>query len=153
METVNNASLGKFAQKLFEEKIKPILGRNAIILALSGPMGAGKTTITKEIAKIFNESLVVTSPTFVLHVPYQNFDHLDLWRVETWDEVERLGLLQMIAQKRLIVVEWADKFKDQILAFKGQEVKIVWVEIEYGGKEDERLVKLGDENTSSGDLL
>lgn len=113
------------------------------IIAMEGPLGAGKTTLTKAIAKELGIKDTVVSPTFVLSIQYSvlgtRLDHIDAWRVEDFLEIERLGLSEMIKNKHLIIIEWADKFKTQISKLKSQN-KIVWVKLEYGEKENERII-------------
>lgn len=139
-------------------EIKNDFGKRAMMIALCGPMGAGKTALTKILAKKLGINEEITSPTFVLHVPHRfkiydppageaglgfvNFDHIDLWRVEKWEEVERLGLAEMIENKDLIVVEWADKFRSRMHEFRDHDVRILWVEISYGEKKNDRIIKL-----------
>ncbi|MEK9200912.1 MAG: tRNA (adenosine(37)-N6)-threonylcarbamoyltransferase complex ATPase subunit type 1 TsaE [Patescibacteria group bacterium] len=137
------------AAKKIVEMIRPDLGKQAIILALSGPLGAGKTAMTKVIALELGITEDVTSPTYVLHVPYKlkmdngqwtiDLNHLDVWRLETWDEVERLGLQKMIDDKSLIIIEWADKFEKEIKELGN--IKLIWVKIEYDGEERKIEIK------------
>lgn len=130
------------------EMIRPELGKRAVIVALSGPLGAGKTAITKIIANELGVLEDVTSPTYVLHIPYHvsgieyrvYLNHLDVWRLETWDEVERLGLQKMIEDKSLIIVEWADRFREQLIGESvNQKIKLIWVEIDYKEGEEREI--------------
>jgi len=109
------------------------------IIAVEGPLGAGKTTLTKAIAGELGIKDVVVSPTFVLHREYPGLDHIDAWRVEDFEEIEKLGLSEMLANKHLVIIEWADKFQAQISKLKSQN-KIVWVKLEYGERPNERRV-------------
>ena len=109
------------------------------ISAVEGPLGAGKTTLTKAIAGELGIKDVVVSPTFVLHREYPGLDHIDAWRVEDFEEIEKLGLSEMLANKHLVIIEWADKFQAQISKLKSQN-KIVWVKLEYGERPNERRV-------------
>ena len=118
---------------------KEILVLHPDIVAMEGPLGAGKTTLTKAIAKEMGIKDVVVSPTFVLHREYPGLDHIDAWRVEDWSEIERLGLTKMLANKHLVIIEWADKFEFEIRNLK---FKIVWVKLEYGEKENERVITI-----------
>ena len=122
------------------ENIKDKVGKEAIVIALSGPLGAGKTTLVKAIAKEMGIKDVVVSPTFILHREYPGLDHIDAWRVEDFLEIERLGLAKMLANKHLVIIEWADKFSEEIKKLSTKDTKIVWVKLEYGKNEIERLI-------------
>ena len=110
------------------------------IIAVEGPLGAGKTTLTKAIAGELGIKDVVVSPTFVLHREYPGLDHIDAWRVEEFGEIERLGLSEMLANKHLVIIEWADKFGQEIKRLSDEGTKVVWVKLEYSDNEDERRI-------------
>ena len=61
--------------------------------------------------------------------------------METFDELLRLGIEKRIKHKDVIVIEWADKFKFEIRNLKFEN-KIAWVKIEYGEKENERIITI-----------
>lgn len=100
--------------------IKEIKGRNtngASILALSGDLGAGKTTITKEIAILLGVKESVISPTFVIMKNYKTMDskfrnlvHIDAYRLDEHKDILVLGWEEIIKNKdNLIIVEWPEK--------------------------------------------
>ena len=119
---------------------KKILALSPNIIAVEGPLGAGKTTLTKAIAGELGIKDVVVSPTFVLHREYPGLDHIDAWRVEEFGEIERLGLSEMLANKHLVIIEWADKFGQEIKRLSDEGTKVVWVKLEYSDNEDERRI-------------
>lgn len=125
-----------------------ILAMKPGIIALEGPLGAGKTTLVKALAKELRIDDDITSPTFVLHHRHQitnhesgitHLDHIDCWRMESGGELEQLGFEKMLDPGSLIVIEWADQVRDTILKYKDR-AKIVWMKFEYSKKENERLV-------------
>ena len=85
------------------------------IIALTGDLGAGKTTLT---AMILGEWGVegVTSPTFNLLHSYTTksfiVHHLDLYRLEHIEEVYRLGWDELCDDSSVVIVEWMGKFAD-----------------------------------------
>lgn len=90
--------------------------RGGELIALCGPLGAGKTQIAKGIArglKIPNDDAVV-SPTFVLLRQYAGrlaLQHLDIYRLHSHSELEAIGFDELRESARAVVlVEWADRF-------------------------------------------
>ncbi len=91
-------------------------GKAATVVALSGQLGAGKTTFAKGIAQALGVGEIVTSPTFVIEKIYalknQLFDrliHIDMYRLKNEQELETIGWKQIIADPRnLIVLEWPE---------------------------------------------
>ena len=93
----------------------------ATILTLSGPLGAGKTTLTKCIADILGVDRVVTSPSFVLRSDYtttdptfRNLIHIDAYRL-TEQEVPTIGWEDVLTSPRtLVVIEWPERIAAHI---------------------------------------
>lgn len=121
-----------------------------MVLGLSGELGAGKTTLTKALAKELGVRRTVNSPTFTILKSYtmENglpLHHIDAYRLEGSDE--ELGLDECF-ESGLSVVEWyafLPDFEDQdallisISRGKGEEERIF--EIEARGKKAERLLE------------
>lgn len=89
------------------------------ILALSGELGAGKTAFTKLLLKNSGVRKTVTSPTFVLMIPYEakgkTFYHLDLYRLEGFKALEAMGMEDVWGKKEnVVIIEWADKIKKHL---------------------------------------
>lgn len=85
---------------------------NELIL-LQGPLGAGKTTFTQGIGSCLSISESILSPTFVLIREYGkpvSLIHIDLYRVDSWEQLEDLGFQEILNRQGIRVVEWADKF-------------------------------------------
>jgi tRNA threonylcarbamoyladenosine biosynthesis protein TsaE len=82
------------------------------LLALIGPLGAGKTQLTKGIAEGLGVTGVVNSPTFVLmneHVGRLRLFHVDAYRLDDPEEASAAGLLDERQAHGVTVVEWADR--------------------------------------------
>ena len=108
------------------------------ILALSGDLGAGKTTLMQGIAQGWGSTDSVSSPTFVLVNIYRRPDggllhHMDAYRVESAIEAEDLDLDAMISSGAL-VVEWAER----ITAALPRE--ILWINMNWVADEHRSLV-------------
>ncbi len=123
-------------------------GKRAIIFALKGEMGAGKTIFTKGLAKAMGIKERVTSPTFILQQEYKTggniLFHFDAWRMESGKDLKELGFSKLIKNGSVISIEWADIVAGEVRKFD-EEAIVIWVEIKYGEKEKERFVSWGVE--------
>src|SRR5690242_1488830 len=102
------------------EKMAEIL-RPPKLAILRGEVGAGKTTLVKGIARALGSAYEedVTSPTFTLvheyNGPKVHLFHLDLYRLETEEQIAVLGLEEMIAEPNaLVLVEWGERFESVV---------------------------------------
>ena len=82
------------------------------VIVLIGPMGAGKTTLTKGIAMGLEFSGEVTSPTYTyIHqypTPHGELVHIDAYRLEDARSLWRMGLAELLETARLTVIEWGE---------------------------------------------
>jgi tRNA threonylcarbamoyladenosine biosynthesis protein TsaE len=91
------------------------LGTDAMpgtLLALVGPLGAGKTQLAKGVAEGLGIRSVVNSPTFVLmneHEGRLRLFHIDAYRLDDALDAMAAGLLDERQAAGVVVVEWADK--------------------------------------------
>ncbi len=93
---------------LFSKKIGP-----KTCLLLIGELGAGKTTLVQELVKAFGGE-DASSPSFAIHNRYESkrgsIDHLDLYRLESVDDLESTGFWDLFSQEKgLLLVEWGDR--------------------------------------------
>lgn len=134
------------AKELFQ-KYESYLGKRPLVFALDGNLGVGKTQFTKGLAQAMGITETVVSPTFNLVLEYQSLTinhqsltHIDAWRLQNPEELETLGFLQMIEDKNMVIaIEWADRVSDIIRKYKEYAV-VIWVKIEFGKEENERLI-------------
>lgn len=88
------------------------------VVALVGPLGAGKTQFVKGLVREIGAPVPVTSPTFTLIHEYTGgripVYHFDFFRIEDRQSAERLGLDEYFFGDGISVVEWADKFSELI---------------------------------------
>lgn len=85
------------------------------VVALSGDLGAGKTTFIQGVAKGLSIKSRITSPTFIIMRSYESMIHVDLYRLDEniKKEIENLGLLNIIKErKHIVIIEWAEKAKE-----------------------------------------
>lgn len=84
-----------------------------IIVAISGELGTGKTTLVQAICRGAGVTEPVTSPTFALVHRYQGaryvIYHLDLYRLERAVELTNLGWDDIVASHSIVLVEWPDR--------------------------------------------
>jgi len=118
-------------------------GQRAIVFALEGELGSGKTVFTKGLARAMGIKEEVVSPTFNLELDYEGrLIHIDAWRMQTAGELDGLGFGEMIHDKSVLAVEWADRVAETIRKYN-EEAVVVWVKIEYGKRENERIIGWG----------
>lgn len=89
------------------------IGQNRI-LALYGPMGAGKTTLSRQIAREWGVLDQVSSPTFSLVNEYRNADgeamyHFDFYRIKEEEEALAMGCEDYFFSGNTCLVEWPEK--------------------------------------------
>ena len=86
--------------------------RKGEVILLTGDLGSGKTTLTQGILHGLGSDEFARSPTFVLVNEYNarlTLFHMDLYRLDSFEDVEGLGLDDYLFGDGLCVVEWADK--------------------------------------------
>ncbi|MET0534982.1 MAG: tRNA (adenosine(37)-N6)-threonylcarbamoyltransferase complex ATPase subunit type 1 TsaE [Steroidobacter sp.] len=93
----------------------------AFIVALEGELGAGKTTLVGGILRAYGVSGPVRSPTYTLIEPYEVADrrvyHLDLYRLTDPDEVEPLGIRDLLSEPCVLLIEWPSRAAGALPAF------------------------------------
>lgn len=109
------------------------------IIALTGDLGTGKTTLTKAVAAGLGVTDVITSPTFNIVKQYDSgrlpLYHFDVYRIGDVDEMYEIGYEEYFFGDGVCVIEWADLI-DEIIPDDA-----VRIAIEYGEKEGERIYR------------
>ena len=121
------ADLEKPAEYIFSK-----ISKDKNLILLSGDLGAGKTSLTKYIAKLFGITSEITSPTFTIVKEYKtrnkvfkNFYHFDVYRIKELEELDNIGFNEYIYKDNSIcIIEWADKIKDILPSEKALDVTI-----------------------------
>ena len=94
-------------------KIAQELPRRCVVL-LIGNLGAGKTTLAKGILSGLGaaDPEEVTSPTFTLIHEYDRgrVYHIDLYRLDTVQQLATLGLEEIFDRDAVVLVEWGERF-------------------------------------------
>ncbi len=109
---IETDSLMQFHQAA--QEISQVFTKRTVV-ALSGPMGAGKTEFVKAAVLFLAGVSTVASPTFAIHHRYQNengpsIEHLDLFRSTGTDDLETTGFWDFFFETTgLIFIEWPEK--------------------------------------------
>jgi len=110
------------------------------VLALVGPLGAGKTLFVKGLAEGLGVApALVSSPTFVIANEYplaagRTLCHVDLYRVASAAELESAGFLDQHAPGNVVAVEWSDRLPEALPADR------LTVEIAPGDGDSQRVL-------------
>ena len=111
----------KDISKKLLDKILKIKNKKARVVAMSGDLGSGKTTITKEIGKLLEIKENIISPTFVIMKIYKinsskykfhfkQLIHIDAYRLDSHKELLKIGWEELVGDKdNLIIIEWPEK--------------------------------------------
>ena len=133
------------------------IGEHGVVVALEGPLGAGKTVFVKGLAEgLAIDPDCVSSPTFEIACEYvgrapdgspRTLVHADLFRVESSLELEAAGYLDWIAPRRVVAIEWAERFPESL----PQEG--LWVTLEAGRTPEEREIVVTARGAGGAELL
>ena len=114
-----------------------LAGRN--VVAFYGEMGAGKTTLIREIAAELGSTDTVTSPTFALVNQYTTADggricHFDFYRIDKLEEAFDLGYEEYFYSDALCLIEWSEKITELL------PDEVMTVHIDVGGETERTFV-------------
>ncbi len=129
----------KVWKKVLEENIPHVVEElkreihNPAVVILSGPVGAGKTTL----AKLFSEDNSALSPTYSIINEFDDHAHADLYRIEDPSELIHLELPLYLEDKDYFLVEWGSEYVNELKRlidsdFQFYELTISIVELESG---------------------
>lgn len=116
----------------------------ATIIAFSGELGSGKTTLIKEIAQQLGVVHEVQSPTFVIYKIYETANnqfkkliHADMYRIEHMAELQKLALEDLLQDSHnLFCIEWPEKVPHLI------PEGALWIKLHHGNDEKTRTVSM-----------
>ncbi len=84
-----------------------------LVLALSGDLGAGKTTFLKGFISELtdNDPNAIQSPTFLYLQSYGHVHHFDLYRIHNSSQFESAGFVDYFHSGGICCIEWADRIE------------------------------------------
>lgn len=141
------SQLGQIVKKFILPCVQP-----GVVLLVKGPLGAGKTTMAKTLARELGVIEELTSPTFAYVNLYKNlknsfgikcFVHFDLYRLEGFTDFINLDLFDLVGQPgSLCFIEWPELIEQNIDFFSAIK-KVFRLELSHAtGKLDVRILEL-----------
>lgn len=122
-------------------------GRAAVsgwVIGLSGDLGAGKTQLAKGIARGLGFTERVHSPTFTLVNQYEGgrlpLFHVDLYRLETPEQIIAAGLEEYFHPDGVSIVEWPERWMDANVKVRSPKNFYRRVMIEVVSETERRII-------------
>ncbi|NCN11188.1 MAG: tRNA (adenosine(37)-N6)-threonylcarbamoyltransferase complex ATPase subunit type 1 TsaE [Leptospira sp.] len=128
MRSFSNIKLENY-KPIFEAIQKKYLNQDTTtIITLSGEMGAGKTTFTRQFLQYLGTQDIVNSPTFSLLNEYKLLNgkeifHFDLYRLQNSSEIDELGFDAIWGKQGISIIEWWQK-ADEIIPYPRVHIEI-----------------------------
>lgn len=147
--TKNPSQTKKIGKFLADESLRSVVKRKkALILALVGDLGGGKTTFLQGFGKGLGIKERILSPTFVIlkkikiHANLRSnscgfayFYHLDCYRIQKPKEIQEIGFKEIISNpQNIVAIEWAGKIK------KTLPKNIIWIKFEFRGEKKRKII-------------
>lgn len=118
--------------------------KKALVFALLGDLGSGKTTFVQGFLRALGIRKKITSPTFVIFkrlkikdLRFKNAYHVDCYRIQKPKDLSTLGLKEILANpQNIVLIEWAERIK-RILP-----KNTIWLKFEHGEKENIRSIRI-----------
>ena len=115
------------------------LGPGAVV-AYTGDLGAGKTAVTRGLARGLDISERVTSPTFTIVNEYEGgrlpLFHFDLYRLGSSDELFDIGWEDYLSRGGVCAVEWSENVADAL------EEDAIRVDLRRGESDGQRIITI-----------
>jgi tRNA threonylcarbamoyladenosine biosynthesis protein TsaE len=131
------------------ESLGAQFGRSAergLVIALNGELGAGKTQFVRGLARGLGSPARVHSPTFTLANEYGGgrlkLFHLDLYRLETPEQILSAGIEDYLPPDGVLVIEWAERLQPGAGGREPAAKGLSWlsVGIEITGESERKII-------------
>jgi len=117
-------------------KVEKEDNKKAVVFALTGDLGCGKTVFSRKIGKLLGVKERITSPTFVIYNEYEldegkKFLHFDLYKIDRERDLEEIEFFKNFDKKNIICIEWPENMGEKSLKKIKSKVRWVGVHFEY----------------------
>jgi tRNA threonylcarbamoyladenosine biosynthesis protein TsaE len=123
--------------------------RGPLVIGLEGELGTGKTTFVRGFLVALGATTTVRSPTYTLLEEYElgtlRVAHLDLYRLQGREQIEELGIRELLDRTHVVLVEWPERGAGALPA------NDVTVALAYAA--DGRVVRLSGQGAAGGALV
>ncbi len=137
------AATEQFGRTLARELVPPL------VIYLRGDLGAGKTTLVRGLLRGLGVTGACKSPTYTLVEPYEvagmQVFHFDLYRLQSPEELDFVGLRDYVDQEAICLFEWPDRAPGMLPVAD----LTLWLEPRDGGRE----LSVGAHTAAGTDLL
>jgi tRNA threonylcarbamoyladenosine biosynthesis protein TsaE len=109
------------------------------VVSLAGDLGTGKTVFARGVARALGVAGPVVSPTFTIVREYEGrvpVVHVDVYRLDTFQELHDLGFEEVLRDDAVTIVEWGDVV-DGMLPDDRLDVRLA-----AGAGDDERVIEI-----------
>ena len=109
------------------------------VVSLAGDLGTGKTVFARGVARALGVDEPIVSPTFTIVREYEGrvpVVHVDVYRIETFQELHDLGFDEVVRDDAVTLVEWGDVV-DGMLPGDRLDVRLL-----AGADDDERVIEI-----------
>ena len=105
--TLTEPELKEWGRELGRASSPPLL------ITVTGELGVGKTTLAQAICRGYGVEDEITSPTYALIHEYRSprspVFHVDLYRLDSPDQLTNLGWDEIVSSRALVLVEWPER--------------------------------------------
>ncbi|MGC8766026.1 MAG: tRNA (adenosine(37)-N6)-threonylcarbamoyltransferase complex ATPase subunit type 1 TsaE [Brevinematia bacterium] len=127
-----------FGKKLASGKLLEL--KDAKVFLLIGELGSGKTSLVRGFCSHWKLDRLVSSPSFTIINEYSSdkvkISHIDLYRIKSIEEIEELGINEIIYNSDYVFIEWPELIIDSL----GNNY--CTITFSYGENETERVINL-----------